>query len=149
LLDDFPRLQFVVAEQGTAWIKPLAQLLDAGFARPARDFASESEPNPVSVFAQRSAAVPEELRFRKNKRAPSEYLRNNFSWTIETEEAALPDAIEFVGAERFLFATDYPHDDPGGMGKWRDVEMLDVNSRISENDKELIRWGNSARLFGF
>lgn len=147
MLDEFPRLQFVVAEQGTAWIKPLAQLLDAGSARPTRDFAGEAERNPLSVFAQRAAAVPEELRLKRNKLAPSEYFRKNFSWTIEPEEAALPEAIEFLGADRFLFATDYPHDDPGGLGKWHDVEMLAANSRISEADKELIRYGNAARLF--
>lgn len=148
MLDDFPRLQFVIAEQGTGWIKPLAQLLDAAFVRPVRDFASETERNPVSVIAQRLAAVPPELRSRKNQLAPSEYFRRNFSWTIETEEEELLDAIEFLGPDRFLFATDYPHDDPGGTMKWRDVELLEVNPSISEGDKELIRWGNASRLFG-
>lgn len=147
LLDDFPRLRFVIAEQGTAWIRPLAQMLDAGFTRAARDFASEAEPNPVSTFAQRAAAVPRELRFKKNKLTPSEYFRKNFYWTIETEEAALPDAIDFLAADRFLFATDYPHDDPGGSMKWRDVELLSVNKAISERAKERIFGENAIDLF--
>jgi hypothetical protein len=35
-------------------------------------------------------------------------VKNDFSFMIETEEPELPEAIEFLGAERFLFATDYP-----------------------------------------
>jgi predicted TIM-barrel fold metal-dependent hydrolase len=59
----------------------------------------------------------------------------------------LSEAIEFLGAERFLFATDYPHDDPGGRMKFQDVELLRENPKISEADKELIRWRNADRLF--
>jgi predicted TIM-barrel fold metal-dependent hydrolase len=52
-----------------------------------------------------------------------------------------------LGAERFLFATDYPHDDPGGRMKFQDVELLKNNPKISESAKELIRWRNADRLF--
>jgi predicted TIM-barrel fold metal-dependent hydrolase len=52
-----------------------------------------------------------------------------------------------LGAERFLFATDYPHDDPGGKMKFEDVRLLKENPRISETAKELIRWQNARRLF--
>ncbi len=46
-----------------------------------------------------------------------------------------------------LFATDYPHDDPGGSMKFHDVQLLAVNRDISETDKKLIRSGNATRLF--
>jgi predicted TIM-barrel fold metal-dependent hydrolase len=59
----------------------------------------------------------------------------------------LPEAVEFLGAERFLFATDYPHDDPGGRMKFQDVELLQNNPKISESAKESIRWRNADRLF--
>jgi predicted TIM-barrel fold metal-dependent hydrolase len=49
---------------------------------------------------------------------------------------------------RFLFATDYPHDDPGGRMKFRDVELLDKRADIGAADKELIRNGNALRLLG-
>lgn len=170
LLDDFPQLQFVIAEQGTGWIKPLAQLLDARFERKPRDFASENDartsaPESTSVsrggnasglnvdatrvttIQMRKATVPENLRTKKSKLAPSHYIRWNFFFTIETEEPELAEAIEFVGADRFLFATDYPHDDPGGLLKWRDVELLSANQHISETDKALIFSENAARLF--
>ena len=73
--------------------------------------------------------------------------KNNFYFTIETEEPELPEALEFLGAERFLFATDYPHDDPGGRMKFEDVRLLRDNRQIAEDAKELIRWKNAQRLF--
>ena len=91
--------------------------------------------------------VPPEVASEKNKRLPSHYFKTNFWWTIETEEPELADAVEFFGADRFLFATDYPHDDPGGTMKFKDVELLAANNRIPEHDKELIRSENALALF--
>ena len=61
----------------------------------------------------------------------------------------MPEAIEFLGAERFLFATDYPHDDPGGRMKFEDVRLLRDHKQIAEEAKELIRFKNAQRLFQF
>ena len=55
--------------------------------------------------------------------------------------------MEFLGAEHFLFATDYPHDDPSGRMKFKDVELLRAKRKISEADKELIRSENAKALF--
>ena len=82
----------------------------------------------------------------KNKQAPRHYFRTNLFFTIETEERELPEAIELLGATQFLFATDYPHDDPGGRMKYKDVELLEANRDISETDKELLRCKNAERL---
>jgi predicted TIM-barrel fold metal-dependent hydrolase len=101
----------------------------------------------MTVIQMRKASVSADIRARSNREPPSSYFKRNFSWTIETEEPELPAAVEFLGAERFLFATDYPHDDPGGSMKWRDVELLAANSQISAADKELIRAENARRLF--
>ena len=93
------------------------------------------------------AILPASEFLEKNKKPASHYFKNNFSFTIETEEPELAEAIDFLGAERFLFATDYPHDDPGGRMKFEDVELLRKHPDISEEDKELIRWKNAVRLF--
>jgi predicted TIM-barrel fold metal-dependent hydrolase len=92
--------------------------------------------------------VPPGTANEKNKLQPSHYFRNNFYWTIETEEPELAEAVRFLGAGRFLFATDYPHDDPGGKMKFKDVELLAGNPDISEADKERIRSENAKALFG-
>jgi predicted TIM-barrel fold metal-dependent hydrolase len=84
----------------------------------------------------------------KNRKPPSQYLRGNLHFTIETEEPELGEAVGLFGATQFLFATDYPHDDPGGRMKFRDVELLEKRSDLGARDKELIRSGNALRLLG-
>jgi len=151
LLDDFPQLKMIHAETGTAYIKSLAQLMDARFEHvPIRfdeeGFTSGSRRRANATF-QELREVPPTIMREKNKQYPSHYFRNNFYWTIETEEAELADVVQFLGAERFLFATDYPHNDPGGRMKFQDVELLRDNPRITDTDKEAIRTTNAQALF--
>ena len=81
------------------------------------------------------ALYPAHIFLEKNQKPASYYFKNNFYFTIETEEPELVEAIEFLGAERFLFATDYPHDDPGGRMKFEDVRLLRENPGISEDSQ--------------
>ncbi len=154
LLDEYPRLQFIYTEAGTAFIKPLVVRLDKVLEAPPIDYADQEEPlanqtlTTVGERLRRARALyPAHTFLEKNKKPASHYFKNNFYFTIETEEPELPEAIEFLGASRFLFATDYPHDDPGGRMKFQDVELLRSNPKISESAKELIRWRNADRLF--
>ena len=151
LLDDFPGLQVIFTEAGTGFIKPLVDRLDAAFNGPPVDYDGDADSDVIrgvnAKLRRHRAFYGPEVFLEKNKKPASHYFRNNFYFTIETEEAALPDAIEFLGPERFLFATDYPHDDPGGSMKFRDVQLLAVNQNISDETKELIRHGNAERLF--
>ncbi|MGB7946944.1 MAG: amidohydrolase family protein, partial [Candidatus Binatia bacterium] len=154
LLDAFPSLQFIYTEAGTSFIKPLVQWLDKVLESPPVDYDDQEEPlsnrslSKVGERLRRARALyPAQVFLEKNHKPASHYFKNNFYFTIETEEPELPEAIEFLGAERFLFATDYPHDDPGGRMKFQDVELLRENPKISETDKEQIRWKNADRLF--
>src|SRR4029453_11565184 len=136
-------------ESGTAWIKAFVQRMDRQFERPPVNYDDEN-PTPRGKRrgqARPKPAVPPQVSAEKKKFPGSKYFRKNFYFTIETEEPELPEAIEFLGAEHFLFATDYPHDDPGGRMKFQDVELLRNNPKISESGKELIRWRNADRLF--
>jgi predicted TIM-barrel fold metal-dependent hydrolase len=82
----------------------------------------------------------------KNKKLLRDYFKKNIFYTIETEEPELPESIDTFGASQFLFATDYPHDDPGGRMKWKDVELLRSNARISESAKSLIYSDNALAM---
>ena len=150
LLDDFPKLKFIHAEMGTRAIKPLAQRLDSAFKKTTTSYEDDEARSRSSrrrLSPKAPQLVPLGVADEKNKLVPSHYFRNNFYWTVETEEQELADAVGFLGAEHFLFATDYPHDDPGGLMKFKDVELLAANNKISEADKEMIRWENAERLF--
>ncbi len=149
LLDEFPLLQFIHAESGTAWIKPLVQRLDRIFQRPdvhyEDDFPTHRPRRRLSTKVKQ--LVPAEVASEKNEKPASYYFRKNFYFTIETEEPELSEAIQFLSADRFLFATDYPHDDPGGSMKFRDVELLNINKAISDEAKEQIRYENARAIF--
>jgi predicted TIM-barrel fold metal-dependent hydrolase len=155
LLDEFPRLQFVFTEAGTSFIKPLVTWLDRLLEGPPIDYDDQEEPlsnrgalSKVGERLRRARAVnPAHIFLEKNQFPASHYFKKNFYFTIETEEPELPEAVDFLGAGRFLFATDYPHDDPGGKMKFEDVRLLRDNPRIAEEDKELIRWKNARGLF--
>ena len=155
LLDAYPKLQFIFTEAGTSFIKPLVEWLDRILERPPVDYDDQEAPlsnrtlTKVGERLRRARAIqPAQIFLEKNQKPASHYFKNNFYFTIETEEPELPEAVEFLGAERFLFATDYPHDDPGGKMKFEDVRLLGENPKISDDAKELIRWQNARRLFG-
>ena len=148
LLDELPKLNFVFTEAGVAFIKPLAAHLDAWFDNTVVDYESE---DAAPRFNYRKLAGGKRLVSdadykAKNKQAPSHYFKTNLFFTIETEETELAETMNLFGATQFLFATDYPHDDPGGRMKYKDVELLAANRDISAADKELVRYKNAERL---
>jgi len=150
LLDDFPRLNFVFTEAGVSFLKPLVAHLDAAYGDSLVDYESE---DAAARFNYRKLTggkrIVSEADYKaKNIKPPAHYFCTNLNFTIETEEAELGAAVAQFGASQFLFATDYPHDDPGGRMKFRDVELLEQRADISAGDKELIWSGNALRLLG-
>jgi len=154
LFDDCPNLKVVFTEAGSAFIKPLVERLDAAFVKAPVNYEDEDAqarfhrrvaPGGERLSAGKRLTTVEEYEHR-NLKPVKDYFRKNLFFTIETEEPELPDSIGLLGASQFLFATDYPHDDPGGRMKYKDVELLHSNSRITESDKELIRCGNALAM---
>jgi predicted TIM-barrel fold metal-dependent hydrolase len=90
-----PDLRVVLIEAGFAWLPSLSWRLDRAWE---------------NLKAETPAVV----------RPPSEYIRDHFWLTTQPmeephESAHLRDTIEWIGWDRLLFATDYPHwdyDDP-------------------------------------
>src|SRR5258706_1751559 len=154
LFDDSPDLKMVFTEAGSAFIRPLLERLDATFVKPPLNYEDE---DATARFHRRVVPVSERLSAGKrltslaeyevkNKQPVSYYFKKNLFFTIETEEPELPDSVELLGASQFLFATDYPHDDPGGRMKYKDVELLRDNPRITEDDKDVIRYKSAAAM---
>lgn len=80
----------------------------------------------------------------KLPRLPSEYFLENFVITTAgvTSVPALRLSIEVLGAERVLFAADYPYED--------DAEAVAFirNAPVSSRERALIAHENADRLFG-
>lgn len=81
------------------------------------------------------------------KAKPSEYLRSGqFFIGLEPEESTIPYIIERIGADKLLFASDYPHWD----SSWPAAARIFLErSDISDADKRTILAENPQRFYGF
>ena len=79
------------------------------------------------------------------KRAPSEYIREHFWVTTQPMEEAeqaehVIDAMNWIGMDRILFASDYPHwdcDDP----------VLALPPSLTEQQRRMVYAGNARALY--
>jgi hypothetical protein len=80
------------------------------------------------------------------KRPPSEYIRDHIWWTTQPMEDPerrehLFELIDWIGWDKLLFATDYPHwdfDDPSRV----------LPPGVSEPSREAFYLGNAKALYG-
>ena len=121
VFETFPTLKFVLIEAGFAWLPALAWRLDRNWKR-------------------LKAEVP---HLRK---APSEYIREHIWITTQPmEEPERPgdliDVMNWIGWDRILFASDYPHwdfDDP----------HYAVPASFGEERRKQVFFDNASRLYG-
>lgn len=119
VFDQFPKLQVVLGHMGEG-IPYWLYRLDFMYGRVKIDFGR-----------------------RKLKLTPSEYFKRNFYITTSgmNWEPTLKFCIEALGADRIMWAIDYPYQDHPDA-----VEFMDA-ARISEKDKQAIYHGNAERVF--
>jgi predicted TIM-barrel fold metal-dependent hydrolase len=84
------------------------------------------------------------LRRPQIERKPSDYLRSNVWYTCSGNwlDSALLATIHEVGADRILFASDYPWEQIEDGAAWIEAAPIDQATR------EAICHGNAERLFG-
>jgi predicted TIM-barrel fold metal-dependent hydrolase len=120
VFERFPTLKLVLIEAGFAWLPPLAWRMDRAW----KTLRSEA---PYL------------------KRLPSDYIRDHVWLTTQPMEEPEPrehlrDTIEWIGWDRLLFATDYPHwdyDDPARA----------LGLKVSQAEREAFFMGNAASLY--
>ena len=64
--------------------------------------------------------------------------------TVEAGETSLPEAIKYLGAEHFLYASDIPHWDNEFPSN---LHALRNHPTVSDTDKEKILYKNAKELF--
>jgi len=117
VFERFPRLKVVIIEGGFGWLPALTWRLD-------------------KLYERMRSEVPH------LKRRPSEYIREHIWLTSQPMEEPenrrhLFDTIEWIGWDRLLFASDYPHWDfddpfrafPAGIPRERHQQILSANAR--------------------
>jgi uncharacterized protein len=118
----FPDLRFIVLETNGGWITPWMERLDHN----AKTFPWD---------------VPD------CKRPPSEYFRRQCYISFDADEETLALAAEspYVGADRIIWASDYPHPDakfPGTVD-----ELLENIADLGTEAQQDIAWRNAQRLY--
>jgi predicted TIM-barrel fold metal-dependent hydrolase len=117
VFETFPTLRVVSLEGGFVWAAPLAWRMDR-------------------LFERYRGEVPH-LKLK-----PSEYIRRNFYLATQpmeepTNRRHLTDAVKWIGTDRLLFSSDYPHwdfDDPvraitAAFGRDAQSQILNGNAR--------------------
>jgi predicted TIM-barrel fold metal-dependent hydrolase len=76
---------------------------------------------------------------------PSEYFKRQCYVSFEPEEWNLAACAEFLGADRILWASDYPHPEyhPGVVD-----ELRERIAPLSESDRQRILGGNAIECYG-
>jgi uncharacterized protein len=121
VLEKFPRLKVGFFEAGCSWAPYWLGRLD-------------------SHFEHRSMRKQMPLLTMK----PSEYFARQCVVTCDPDDDTIPLAVAGIGADKILFASDYPHFD-SGAGPVR--EFLEKPG-ISEADQKKILRENAIRFFG-
>lgn len=121
VFERFPTLKVVLIEAGLAWAAALGWRMDAQWRKLRRETPHL-------------------------KRPPSEYIRTNVWFTTQPIEEPEPreqlaETIAWIGWDRILFATDYPHwdfDDP--------AHALPI--RMTETQRRAVFLENAKRVYG-
>jgi uncharacterized protein len=120
--ETFPSLRIAALEASCGWVPFLLDRMD-------------------EEFEKRGAREAPLLKAK-----PSEYLLNGqFYYAFELEESTLPYVIERIGAEKMLWASDYPHWD----SEWPNAARTFLaRDDVSEADKRQILGDNPQRFYG-
>ena len=121
VLERHKKLKMVMIEAGFGWAPSLSWRLD-------------------KCWQRLKSEVPHV------KRPPSEYIRDHVYWTTQPMEDPerrdhLFEVIEWVGWDKLLFATDYPHwdyDDPSRV----------LPAGVSDANREAFYLNNALKLYG-
>ena len=117
----FPKLKMIMVEAGFGWAPSLSWRLDR-------------------VWQRLRSEVPHVSR------PPSEYIKDHIWWTTQPMEDPerrdhLFQTIDWIGWDKLLFATDYPHWD-------FDEPMRVLPAGVSDADRAAFYLGNAKKLYG-
>jgi predicted TIM-barrel fold metal-dependent hydrolase len=132
VFERFPRLKFVMTEMGCSWIPGLLRRLDN-----------------ILAGVRKNRAIGE-LRYTDDMVLPlsaTEYFHRN-CW-VGVSQPTPDDAAtrEKIGADRFMWGSDYPHDE--GTFPFTKEHLRQLFHSTPEADLRAILAGNAAKLYDF
>ena len=122
MFDRFPNLNVFIAEVDFGWVPYVKEQIDNNYYRL----------EPTSKFGL--------------KAPPREYIDRHFHYGYMTDTFGLQNR-QYVGAERILWSSDYPHISADWPYSWRTIQSS--MSGVSPEERNLILHANAERLFKF
>ena len=119
VFDRFPALKIVVLETGGGWIQYWLERIDSQYG----------------VYGFKTPM----------KEKPSEYFRRQCWLSLDPDTALAADIVRFLGADRCMWAGDFPHADSGTSVV---AELNENLSSLSEEDRLKVLGGNAVKLYG-
>ena len=131
VFERFPRLKFVMTEMGAAWLPGMIVSIDK--------------------FLERAKAGRQgELRFTDEHVLPKtayEYFRQNCWVGVSQPGPEDAAAREYLGTDRFMWGSDYPHDE--GTYPFTVETLRQLFHDTPRDELQAILGGNAAELYGF
>jgi hypothetical protein len=133
VLDQFPNAKFGFLEGGVAWVLLALERFD-------RAHETHIQWNPRGELTP-----PADQKV-------SDYLRKHVAAGrlfigCEGDEPALPLAAKELGAQAFLYSSDFPHEVNNELCK-REIAELWESEELTQADKEAVLFGNAERFYG-
>ena len=133
VFERFPKLRFVMTEQGCAWLPPLLRQLDGTLAS-----------------IRKNGAVGE-LRFKPEHILPksaTEYFRQNVWLGVSFPKIAdVVAARDKLGVDKFMWGSDFPHDE--GTYPYTTLSLRQIFHDWPEEDLRKVLAGNAAAMYRF
>jgi uncharacterized protein len=114
-----PKLRVAFLEANCTWLPWLLWRLDEGWEREGDVWAKDLS------------------------RKPSDYFKKQCFVSVEPDEDGVRYVIDYVGADRLVFSTDYPH----GDSKFPEAVQSFLQLDIRDEDKRKILWDNCAEFY--
>jgi len=120
LFDRFPKVKVVVLESGAGWAGYLLNRMDAVYDSP----------------------LGKSVRLKEK---PSYYFYRQCWISGDPDEKAFGHVVDFVGADKFFWASDFPHfDHPGNYME----ELRELVEPMSESTRQKVIGENVAQVYG-
>jgi predicted TIM-barrel fold metal-dependent hydrolase len=134
VFERFPNVKFAFLEGGVSWLLLcLERFGGSSRAFQAWDFGAERQ----------------QLTGGDLTKMLLEKLRNGQLFVgVEGDELSLSAAVKIVGAQPFVFSSDYPHEVNAEICR-HEIEELLENGDVEQSQKEAILYQNAAKLYGF
>jgi uncharacterized protein len=117
--EKFPRFKLVLLEAGAGWISYWLDRLDAVWAS----------------FMGRTVPLKEK---------PSYYFKRQVWISADPDERSLPAMVELCGADRFFWASDFPH--PDHVGNYIE-EVEELHHKLKAGDREKVLGTNVMQAY--